>query len=105
MASISNPERVIEMLPDYIRENLNECSKEQLIFLIEKYWSSEFNIDEICVNESKANISASEAVNRIRIMLTDIPYGNNSQHFEAYVEYAMGKITMAEYRKRLQLDD
>lgn len=26
-----------KMLPDYIEENLNACSKEQLIFMIGKY--------------------------------------------------------------------
>lgn len=93
------------MLPNYIKENLNACSKEQLIFLIDKYWSSTFDISEICVDESKSNISSTEALNRIRVKLPDIPYGSDSQHFEAYVEYAMGKIPMSEYRKRLQLED
>lgn len=91
------------MLPDYIQENLNECSKEQLIFLIEKYWRSASDISEICVDESKSHISSAEAVNRIRVALPDIPYNSDSGNFEAYVEYAMGEITMFEYRRRLCL--
>lgn len=57
------------MLPDYIVDNLNACSKEQLIFLIDKYYNSMCNISEICVSESKKHISSEKAVNKIREVL------------------------------------
>lgn len=91
------------MLPDYIQQNLNECSKEQLIFLIEKYWHSASDIREICVDESKRHTPSAETVNSIIAALPDIPYCSDSEHFEAYVEYAMGKITRFEYLRRLCL--
>lgn len=95
------------MLPDYIKENLNVCSKEQLIFLIDKYWNSMYNIGEICVNESKMHISSEKAVNEIReeLRLLDFPFSSDSERLLAFVDYKMGKINMSEYRKRLGLDD
>ena len=95
------------MLPDYIEENLNACSKEQLIFLINKYWNSTCNIGEICVDESKMHISSEKAMNKIREELRslDFPFACNSEILLAFIDYKMGKIKMAEYRKRLGLDD
>lgn len=55
-----------KMFPDYIEENLKVCSKEQLIFLIDKYWNSLRSIGEICVSENKMHISSVNAVNKIR---------------------------------------
>lgn len=95
------------MLPDYIEENLNACSKEQLIFLINKYWNSTCNIGEICVDESKMHISSEKAMNKIREELRslDFLFACNSEILLAFIDYKMGKIKMAEYRKRLGLDD
>lgn len=95
------------MLPNYIEESLNVCSKEQLIFLIDKYWNSMCNIGEICVNESKMHISPEKAVNKIReeLGLLDLPFSSNSERFLAFIDYKMGKNNMSEYRKRLGLDD
>ena len=95
------------MLPDYIEENLNACSKEQLIFLIDKYWSSMCCIGEICVNESKMHISSENAVNKIIEELGNLnfPFSSNSERLLAFIDYKMGKIKTSEYRKRLGLDD
>lgn len=95
------------ILPDYIRENLEACNKEQLIWIIEQYWCKDFNISGICVNESKCHYSSAMAVDRIRDELrnTDFPFHNNSDDFLAFLDYKMGKIDMYEYRKRLGLDD
>lgn len=93
------------MLPDYIKENLNACSKEQLIFLIDKYWNRMFNIGEICVDESKMHISSKKAVNKIRDECFDFPFSSNSERLLAFIDYKMGKNNMSEYRKRLGLED
>ena len=97
------------MLPDYIEENLNACSKEQLIFLIDKYWNSICDISEICVNESKIHISFEKAVKGIREELAklelEIPFGHTSDWFLVFIDYKMGKIGLSECRKRLGLDD
>lgn len=95
------------MLPDYIRENLEACDKEQLIWIIEQYWYKDFNISEICVDESKYHYSSAMAVDKIRDGLrnTDFPFQHTSDNFLAFLNYKMGKIDMHEYRKRLGLDD
>lgn len=93
------------MLPDYIEENLKVCSKEQLIFLIDKYWNSLRSIGEICVSENKMHISSVNAVDEIRDNLIDFPFSSNSERFLAFIDYKMGKNNMSEYRKRLELDD
>lgn len=96
-----------KMLPDYIEENLNDCSKEQLIFLIDKYWNSMCIISEVCVDESKTHISSEKAVNKIREELRslDFPFACNSEILLAFIDYKMGKIKMSEYRKRLGLEN
>ena len=96
-----------KMLPNYIEENLNDCSKEQLIFLIDKYWNSMCIISEVCVDESKINISSEKAVNEIREELRslDFPFACNSEILLAFIDYKMGKNNMSEYRKRLRLED
>lgn len=95
------------MLPDYIKENLNACFKEQLIFLIDKYWNRMFNIGEICVDESKMHISSEKAVNKIREELRslDFPFVCNSEILLAFIDYKMGKINISEYRKILGVED
>ena len=62
------------MLPDYIRENLEACDKEQLIWIIEQYWYKDFNISEICVDESKYHYSSAMAVDKIRDELRSIDF-------------------------------
>lgn len=93
------------MLPDYIEENLNACSKEQLIFLIDKYWNSLRSIGEICVSENKMHISSVRAVDDIRDNLISFPFSSNSENFLAYLDYKMGKINISEYRKILGVED
>ena len=95
------------MLPDYIEENLNACSKEQLIFLIDKYWSSMCYIGEVCVNESKMHISSEKAINKIREELRslDFPFACNSEILLAFIDYKIGKIDISEYRKILGVED
>lgn len=93
------------MLPDYIEENLNDCSKEQLIFLIDKYWNSMCIISEVCVDESKMHISSKRAVNEVRDECFDFPFSSNSKNFLAYLDYKMGKINISEYRKILGVED
>lgn len=95
------------MLPDYIKENLNACTKEQLIFLIDKYRHSMFIIGEICVDKSKEHISSEKAVDKIIKELGNLnfPFSNDSEKFSAFIDYKMGKIKTSEYRKKLGLDE
>lgn len=91
-------------MTDQIKEILNELSKDQLIYLIEQYYHSQFLIGEVCVDESKQHISSEKAVEKIRKYLYNIPNTYNVDHFKAQIDLKMGKITVEEYRKILGLD-
>ena len=91
-------------MTDQLKEILNELSKEQLIYLIEQYYHSQFLISIVCVEESKQHISSEKAVNEIRSYLYDMPSTYNVDNFKAQIDMKMGKITVDEYRKLLGLD-
>ena len=91
-------------MTDQFKETLNELSKDQLIYLIEQYYYSQFLISEACVEESKQHISSEQAVQNIRKYLYDMPNTYNVDNFKAQIDLKMGKITIDEYRKILGLD-
>ena len=91
-------------MTDQLKEILNELSKEQLIYLIEQFYHSQFLISETCVNESKCYISSENAVQKIRSYLYNMPSTYNIDNFKAQIDMKMGKITTDEYRKILGLD-
>ena len=87
-----------------LKEILNELSKEQLIYLIEQFYHSQFLISEVCVEESKCHISSENAVQKIRSYLYNMPDTYNVDNFKARIDLRMGKITVDEYRKIIGLD-
>lgn len=91
-------------MTDQLKEILNELSKEQLIYLIEQYYHSQFLIGETCVEESKQHISSKRAIKKIRNCLYSMPNTYNVDDFKAQIDLRMGKITVGEYRKILGLD-
>ena len=91
-------------MTNQLKEILNELSKDQLIYLIEQYYHSQFLISEVCVDESKQHISSENAVQKIRSYLYDMPKTYNVTDFNAIIDLKMGKITVDEYRKILGLD-
>ena len=91
-------------MTDQLKEILNELSKEQLIYLIEQFYHSQFLISEVCVDESKCHISSENAIQKIRNDLYDMPNTYNVDNFKAQIDMKMGKITVEEYRKILGLD-
>ena len=91
-------------MTDQLKETLNELSKEQLIYLIEQYYHSQFLISEVCFEESKCHISSENAVQKIRSYLYDMPNTYNVDNLKAQIDLKMGKITVDEYRKILGLD-
>ena len=91
-------------MTNQLKEILNELSKEQLIYLIEQYYYSQFLIGEACVDESKQHISSENAVQKIRSYLYDMPDTYNVDNFKAQIDLKMGKITVDEYRKIIGLD-
>ena len=91
-------------MTDQLKETLNELSKDQLIYLIEQFYHSQFLISETCVEESKCHISSENAVKEIREYLYDMPNTYNVDNFKSQIDLKMGKITVDEYRKILGLD-
>ena len=91
-------------MTDQLKEILNGLSKDQLIYLIEQYYHSQFLISEVCVDESKQHISSEKAVKKIRSCLYDMPNTYNVTDFKALIDMKMGKITVDECRKILGLD-
>lgn len=87
-----------------LKEILNELSKDQLIYLIEQYYHSQFLISIVCVEESKQHISSEKAVKEIRSYLYDMPSTYNVDNFKTQIDMGTGKITVDEYRKALGLD-
>ena len=91
-------------MTDQLKEILNELSKDQLIYLIEQFYHSQFLISETCVDESKCHISSEQAIQEIRNYLYDMPSTYNVDNFKAQIDLKMGKITVEEYRKTLGLE-
>ena len=91
-------------MTDKLKEILNQLSKDQLIYLIEQFYHSQFLIGETCVEESKQHISSEQAIQEIRNYLYDMPSTYNVDNFKAQIDMGMGKITVDEYRKTLGLD-
>ena len=91
-------------MTDKLKEVLNELSKEQLIYLIEQFYHSQFLISVVCVEESKQHISSEKAVKEIRSYLYDMTNTYNVDNFKAQIDMKMGKITVDECRKIMGLD-
>ena len=91
-------------MTDKLKGILNELSKDQLIYLIEQFYHSQFLISEVCVDESKQHISSEQAIQEIRDYLYDMPNTYNVDNFKAQIDMGMGKITVDECRKILGLD-
>ena len=83
---------------------LNELSKDQLIYLIEQLYHSQFLISEICVDESKRHIDSSKSVDKIRAYIYDMPSLYDANELKAYIDMKMEKISVEEYRKIIGLD-
>ena len=81
------------------KEPLMTLSKEQLIHIIDKCDHSFFLISEVCVDESKMDISSDKAVEKIRNYIYNIPSCLDEKELKAEVDYEMGKISSKEYRE------
>ena len=91
-------------MTNQLKEILNELSKDQLIYLIEQFYHSQFLISEVCVDESKRHISSEKAIKKIRSYLYNMPNTYNVDNLKAQIDMGMGKIMVDEYRKILRLD-
>ncbi|WP_270425485.1 hypothetical protein [Blautia intestinalis] len=84
-----------------IKKNLETLSKEQLIYIIDKFDHLYCIVSEICVSESKLHIESKEAVSKIRKQCYDIQFDVDiaDENIGDYINMKLGKITPGEYRK------
>lgn len=66
----------------------------------------EFIISEICVDESKQHIPSEQAIEEIRKELRNcnLPFCASTEEFILLLDYKMGKITLDEYKERIEID-
>lgn len=86
------------------KEVLNQLSKEQLIYLIEQFYHSQFLISETCVEESKQHISSERAVDSIRKYLYNMPDLYNAEETRDEIDVKMGRMSVEDYRKKYGFD-
>lgn len=86
--------------PEYIKKNLEELTRDDLIYLLREYdhiWSC---IGETLVDQSKQNISDEYAIDKIRSYLSEINRLNpRSNRLDLEIKLRKGEITPDEYRK------
>ena len=86
--------------PNYIKENLEVLTKDQLIYLIREYDHVWFCISETLVDQSKQHISDECAFEKIRNYLSEIDGINpRNDKLELEIKLRKGEITPEEYRE------
>ena len=85
------------MMNKHQKALLMTLSNEQLIYLIEQMYRSLFLIGEACVEESKCHIESTDAIQKIRDYIYDMPSMYNETDLRAHIDMKMGKITPQEY--------
>lgn len=83
---------------------LSELSKEQLIYLIEQLYHSQFLISCVLVDESKQHIDSDKAIDKIREYMYHMPSMYDATELKAFIDMKMEKISVEEYRKIIGLD-
>lgn len=84
------------------KKNLASLSKEQLIQIITDYNMTCALIGEVCVSESKGDISPEYAIKRTREYLWETTvYDFNSENLSLQADLQMGKLTKEGYRKKV----
>lgn len=86
--------------PDYIKENLDKLTKDDLIYLLREYDHTWFCIGEVLVDQSKQHITDEYAIDEIRGYLSKINRLNlRSNRLDLEIKLRKGEITPEEYRK------
>lgn len=86
--------------PEYVKENLDKLTKDDLIYLLREYDHTWFCIGEVLVDQSKQHITDEYAIDEIRGYLSEINGLNlRSTRLDLEVKLRKGEITPEEYRK------
>ena len=85
---------------EYVKENLDKLTKDDLIYLLREYDHTWFCIGEVLVDQNKQNISNEYAIDKIRCYLSKINGLNpRSNRLDLEIKLRKGEITPDEYRK------
>lgn len=85
---------------EYVKENLDKLTKDDLVYLLREYDHTWFCIGEVLVDQSKQNISNEYAIDKIRCYLSKINGLNpRSNRLDLEIKLRKGEITPDEYRK------
>lgn len=91
-----------EKISDYIKENLEELSKEQMIYLIWIYRHVDCIISETLVSESKMELDPEAAIDNIRDYLSEMNWISlYSENLGTYIDFKMGKIFAKKHKKKV----
>lgn len=86
-------------VPEYIKENLDKLTKDELIYIIGEYNHTYFCIGETLVDQSKQNISNDYAFEKIRGYLSEIDRINpRNDNLSLEIKLKKGEIAPEEYR-------
>lgn len=86
--------------PEYVKENLDKLTKDDLIYLLREYDHIWFCIGEVLVDQSKQYITDEYAIDEIRDYLSELNGLNlRSTRLDLEVKLRKGEITPEEYRK------
>ena len=86
--------------PEYVKENLDKLTKDDLIYLLREYDHTWFCIGEVLVDQNKQNIRNEYAIDKIRCYLSKINGLNpRSNRLDLEIKLRKGEITPDEYRK------
>lgn len=86
--------------PEYVKENLDKLTKDDLIYLIREYDHTWFCIGEVLVDQSKQHINNEYAIDEIRDYLSELNGLNpRSNRLDLEIKLRKGEITPDEYRK------
>ncbi|MFR6667488.1 MAG: hypothetical protein ACLUQX_15275 [Thomasclavelia spiroformis] len=86
--------------PEYVKENLDKLTRDDLIYLIREYDHTWSCIGETLVDQSKCHISDEYAIDKISSYLSEINRLNpRSNRLNLEIKLRKGEITPDEYRK------
>lgn len=86
--------------PEYIKKNLEELTRDDLIYLLIEYDHTWFCIGETLVDQSKQHISNEYAIDEIRGSLSELNGLNpRNDRLNLEIKLRKGEITQDEYRK------
>nr|DAX89608.1 MAG TPA: hypothetical protein [Caudoviricetes sp.] len=86
--------------PEYVKENLDKLTRDDLIYLIREYDHTWSCIGETLVDQSKQHINNEYAIDEIRGYLSELNGLNlRSNKLDLEIKLQKGEITPEEYRK------